>query len=150
MKIPEPWGKAEVLTLGNRDQGGPHNKGKKDSYTLTESPFPHTGTAPYGQGPPVSMVSSMRKRKPKVHIQLPQHCRTLPGRPTQISPHKDHWGICRAKKGDEAYSKQHSDLSGLHSCSQQHSSRDSRQRLYLSAEPMQWPHLARSSVGSSA
>ena len=37
-------------------------------------------------------ISPVRRREPRVNIQFFQHCRTLPGRITWFSSHRDHWG----------------------------------------------------------
>lgn len=148
MKIPEPWGKAEVLTLDNRDLGGPHNKGKKDSYTLTESPFPHTSTAPYGQGPLCHWFLPWEKGNPRCTFSFPSTAGHFLGDPLK-------YHLTRIT-GESAELRRETKLTVtstqiLVDCILAHSSssRDSRQRLCLSAEPMQWPHLDRSSVGSS-
>lgn len=83
---------------------------------------PPGSTALHQEGPSGPMVSPLGKREPKVDIQLPQHCRTLPRRPIPLLPHWDHWGNLqglnhqasdRDREGGGAYGNQHSDLGGL-------------------------------------
>lgn len=80
------------------DQSTPYPETKKNHSrrvrgvaTLTAASFPQACTVPQLEGSPGPTVLTEGKRKSKVDI---KHCRTLPGRPTQVSLHRDTEGVC--------------------------------------------------------
>lgn len=85
--------------------------------------------------------------EPKVDIQLPHHCRTLPRRPILVSPHGDQQGYLQGLTNKNQREMEKgvglSNLGKLHLCLQWHPRRDPSQWLCSSADLNQWAHLAR-------
>lgn len=128
VKIPESRVRLKHALGPHREE--PHQKGKKNGFTLTPSPGKYST-------PPRERLRaygfSNGKREPKGDIQLPQCCKTLSRRLTWVSSH----GINELSIGFNDWgsdSNQNSDLSRLHSCLQLHLSRYPSQWLCLSLE----------------
>lgn len=110
--IPEPGSEAEALPRPQRLWRTPLEGDEEQAH------FDHIAS-PLGQHSATTRrptVSPVRKRDPKMTIQLHLHCGLLPRRPTRVSPHTDHggnlWGLSSGnqivmEKGDRAYSNQH-------------------------------------------
>ena len=54
-------------------------EGQEEQLHWTMLPLPQVGTMLHKEEPPRTVVSSVRKKEPKVYIQLFHHCRCFPG-----------------------------------------------------------------------